>query len=138
MDSIEGKSLDKPDERREFSNGVAEMVTIGDVMIGRAVFQPGWRWSNDVKPIAQTDRCMILHQGYVVQGSLGVQAEDGTEKTLNPGEAYVIQPGHEAWVVGDETVHRYRLLATDGGVREAPQLNATLGSSSGHERAVRA
>jgi hypothetical protein len=102
MDSIEGKSLDEPDERREFSNGIAEMVTIGDVMIGRAVFQPGWRWSNDVKPIAGTDLCMILHQGYVVQGSLGVQAEDGTEKTLNPGEAYVIQPGHDAWVVGDE------------------------------------
>lgn len=103
MGKIEGKSLDKPDERREFPNGAAEMVTIGDVMIGRAVFQPGWRWSNDVKPIAGTERCMIHHKGYVVQGTLVVQAEDGSEVTLGAGDGYVIEPGHDAWVAGDDT-----------------------------------
>jgi hypothetical protein len=71
-------------------------------MIGRARFQPGWRWSNDVKPIAGTDRCMVLHEGYCVSGSAIIQAEDGTETRIGPGDGYVIQPGHDAWVVGDE------------------------------------
>lgn len=102
MGMVAKKSLDKPDETREFSNGISEMVTIGETMIGRARFEPGWRWSNDVKPIAQTDRCMILHKGYCVAGSMTVQADDGTEVSINPGDGYVIEPGHDAWVIGGE------------------------------------
>ncbi len=102
MATVEVKSLDKPDESRPFTNGVAEMVTIGGTLIGRARFEPGWRWSNDVKPIAGTERCMILHKGYVVAGAIVVQAEDGTETTIGAGDAYVIQPGHDAWVLGEE------------------------------------
>ena len=102
MGTVAVRSLDKADETRSFAHGVAEMVTIGGTLIGRARFEPGWRWSNDVKPIAGTERCMILHKGYVVSGSLDVQAEDGTETTLGPGDAYVIEPGHDAWVMGDE------------------------------------
>ena len=64
--------------------------------------EPGWRWSNDVKPIAGTDWCMVLHEGYCVSGSAIVRAEDGTETSVGPGDGYVIQPGHDAWVVGDE------------------------------------
>ncbi|MEX2422064.1 MAG: cupin domain-containing protein [Actinomycetota bacterium] len=102
MGKVEVKSLEKPDETRSFSNGVAEMVTIAGTMIGRARFEPGWRWSNDVKPIAQTERCMILHKGYVVSGSLVIQGEDGTETTIGAGDGYVIEPGHDAWVLGNE------------------------------------
>jgi hypothetical protein len=71
------RSLDQPDETRSFPNGAAEMVTIADTMIGRARFEAGWRWSNDVKPIAGTDWCMVLHEGYCVSGSAIVRAEDG-------------------------------------------------------------
>jgi hypothetical protein len=99
---IQVRSLDQPDETRSFPNGVVEMVTIADTMIGRARFEPGWRWSNDVKPIAGTDWCMVLHEGYCVAGSAVVRAEDGTETRIGPGDGYVIQPGHDAWVVGDE------------------------------------
>ncbi|MEX0985318.1 MAG: cupin domain-containing protein [Actinomycetota bacterium] len=102
MGRVTVRSLDKPDETRSFPNGVAEMVTMGETMVGRARFEPGWRWSNDVKPIAGTERCMILHKGYVVSGSLVIQAEDGTETTIGAGDGYVIEPGHDAWVMGDE------------------------------------
>jgi hypothetical protein len=102
MGKVEARSLDKADETRAFTNGVAEMVTLSGTMMVRARFEPGWRWSNDVKPIAGTERCMILHKGYVVSGSLVIQAEDGTETTLGAGDAYVIEPGHDAWVLGDE------------------------------------
>ena len=102
MGTVAVKSFDKPDETRTFSNGAAEMLTVGSTLIGRATLQPGWRWSNDVKPIAGTERCMILHKGYCVSGGLAVQAEDGTETQIGPGDGYEIQPGHDAWVVSDE------------------------------------
>ena len=102
MGTVQVRSRDQPDETRSFPNGAIEMVTIADTMIGRARFEPGWRWSTDVKPIAGTDRCMFLHEGYCVSGSAIVQAEDGSETRVGPGDGYVIQPGHDAWVVGDE------------------------------------
>ena len=91
--TVQVRSLEQPDETRSFPNGAVEMVTIADTMIGRARFQPGWRWSNDVKPIAGTDWCMVLHEGYCVSGSAIVRAEDGTETRVGPGDGYVIQPG---------------------------------------------
>ena len=103
MGEVTVKSLDKADETRTFSNGVAEMVTIDSTMVGRTRFQPGWRWSNDVKPIAGTEECMILHKGYCVSGGLVIQTEDGVETQIGPGDGYVIEPGHDAWVSGDET-----------------------------------
>ena len=90
------------------------MVTIADTMVGRARFEPGWRWSNDVKPIAGTDRCMVLHEGSCVSGSAIVQADDGTETRVGPGDGYVLQPGHDAWVVGE------RLKAAGATVIQAP------------------
>jgi hypothetical protein len=104
MGTVQVRSLDQADETRSFPNGAVAMVTIADTMIGRARFQPGWRWSNDVKPIAGagTDWCMVLHEGYRVSGSAIVRAEDGTETRVGPGDGYVIQPGHDAWLVGDE------------------------------------
>jgi hypothetical protein len=103
MGAVTVKSLDRPDETRTFPNGEAAMITIGSTMLGRATFQPGWRWSNDVKPIAGTERCMILHKGFCVSGGLVIQAEDGVETQIGPGDGYVIEPGHDAWVAGDET-----------------------------------
>jgi hypothetical protein len=90
--TIQVRSLDQPDETRSFPNGVVEMVTIADTMVGRARFQPGWRWSNDVKAIAETDWCMVLHEGYCVSGSAVVQAEDGTETRTDPATAMSSSP----------------------------------------------
>ena len=102
MASLEAKALDSPDETRTFEHGKVEVVRVGDANVGRAVFQPGWRWSNDVKPIAGTESCQSHHLGYVISGRLKVVHDDGTEAEVGPGSAYVITPGHDAWVAGDE------------------------------------
>lgn len=103
--SLQKKSLDSADEQRNTSGkGIVDIVTIGDVKLSRATFQPGWRWSEHVKPIAKTESCQTLHKGYLVSGRLAVRAADGNEEELRPGDGYVIQPGHDAWVVGDEPV----------------------------------
>jgi hypothetical protein len=102
MGGVMVKSLEEPDETRAFPNGATQMVTVGPMLLGRARMEPGWRWSNDVKPIAGTDQCMVLHKGYCVSGALVVRAEDGTETRIHAGDGYVIEPGHDAWVDGDE------------------------------------
>ena len=102
--SLQQKTLDSPDETRTFENGKAQVVTLGDFTASRLTFEPGWRWSENVKPIVGTESCQVLHTGYQVSGRLHVRLEDGTEEEVGPGEAYVIPPGHDAWVVGDEPV----------------------------------
>jgi hypothetical protein len=72
------------------------------VTVGRATFQPGWRWSVDVKPVAETELCQVTHTGYVLSGREVVRMADGTEVELGPGDAFVIGPGHDAWVIGDQ------------------------------------
>lgn len=97
------KSLDRPDESRSPSDsGRIDLVELGEATVGRATFQPGWRWSADVKPVAGTDLCQVTHTGYVVSGRQRVRMADGTEVELAPGDAFVIGAGHDAWVVGDE------------------------------------
>jgi class 3 adenylate cyclase len=96
------KRFDRPDETRPFEHGRVEVVELGELAIGRAIFEPGWRWSDHVKPIAGTDSCQYHHVGYVVSGALRVEMNDGASIELRPGDAYEIPPGHDAWVVGDE------------------------------------
>jgi uncharacterized cupin superfamily protein len=97
------KSLNRPEEMRPTADkGRIELVRLGDVTVGRATFEPGWRWSEHVKPIAGTDLCMATHLGYVVSGRPAVRMADGTELQLAPGDAFVVGAGHDAWVVGDE------------------------------------
>jgi hypothetical protein len=97
------RSIDKPDESRPFKgHGHMDVVTLGDFTLGRGVFEPGWRWSNDVKPIAGTDSCQTRHAGYCLSGQMTVRLDDGTEMTVGPGDVVVIEPGHDAWTVGDE------------------------------------
>jgi quercetin dioxygenase-like cupin family protein len=102
--SLQQKNLDTPDETRTFENGKAQVVTLGDFTASRLTFEPGWRWSEHVKPIAGTDSCQVLHTGYQVSGRLRIRMDDGMEKEYGPGDAYVIPPGHDGWVVGDEPV----------------------------------
>jgi hypothetical protein len=102
MAAAENKNIGTPDEVRKFTNGQMEIVNVGGGTVGRGTFQPGWKWSNDVKPIAGTDLCQQSHFGYVVSGTLHTVMADGTEFDSGPGHVMVIPPGHDAWVVGNE------------------------------------
>ena len=98
------KSLDAAEEVREFKGGKGqlELVDIANGGVGRATFQPGWRWSEHVKPIAKTDSCQSAHLGYYISGRMKVVMDDGQEEEFGPGDYAVIPPGHDAWIVGDE------------------------------------
>jgi hypothetical protein len=102
MQETEHKSFGQPDETRGFPNGQAEILRIGEAEIGRLVFQPGWRWSNDVKPIAGTESCEAPHFQYHVSGRLAIRMDDGTEFIAEPGDVTSLPKGHDAWVVGVE------------------------------------
>ena len=104
LQTTEQKSFDEPDEVREFPNGHADILKIGDGEVGRYTFEPGWRWSNDVKPIAETDSCEVPHFQYHLAGRLAVRMDDGTELIAGPGEITSLPSGHDGWVVGDEPV----------------------------------
>lgn len=97
------KSADSPDVVRPFAgHGHADVVHIAGMEAMRATFEPGWRWSQDVKPIAGTDSCQASHLGYCLQGSLTTRMDDGSEFTMTAGDFAAIPPGHDAWVDGDE------------------------------------
>ena len=103
MASMEVKSFDSPDEVREFEGrGRADVVNVGGRAVGRGTFEPGWRWSENVKPIAQTDSCEVSHLGYCVSGRMRVTMDDGSAGECGPGDVVAIPPGHDAEVVGDE------------------------------------
>ena len=100
----EHKSFTHPDEVRDFPNGKAEILAVGESQIGRLILQPGWRWSTDVKPIAQTSSCEAPHFQYHISGKLAIRMDDGTEFVAVPGDVTSLPKGHDAWVVGDEPV----------------------------------
>jgi hypothetical protein len=100
----EQKNFAEPDEVREFPNGRVEILEIGEGQVGRIVAEPGWRWSNDVKPIAGTHSCEAPHFQYHVSGRLAIRMDDGTELIAGPGDITSLPSGHDAWVVGDEPV----------------------------------
>jgi uncharacterized cupin superfamily protein len=103
MASVESKRFDSPDETRPFEGkGQADVVELAGQTVGRGTFEPGWKWSENVKPIAGTDSCEISHLGYVLSGSMKVYMDDGSEMEIAAGDAVAIPPGHDAEVVGDE------------------------------------
>ncbi len=104
MAGLEIKPLSSPEEVRPFQDGkgAAHVVTLTPGPVARGVFEPGWRWSEHVKPIAGTDSCHTAHLGYVVSGRMHVVMDDGSEGECGPGDAVYIAPGHDAWTVGDE------------------------------------
>ena len=102
MAGIETRNFESPDETRSPEKTTVELVNLAGGQIGRYTFQPGWRWSECIKPVVQTDTCQVEHVGYVVSGRLHVTHEDGTEGEAAAGDVYRIAPGHDAWVVGDE------------------------------------
>lgn len=98
------KSFGTPEEVREFPSGRLELIKVGGATIGRAVFEPGWRWATSVQPIAKTSSCEAPHFQYHVSGRLAIRMDDGTEIVAGPGDVTSLPSGHDAWVVGDEPV----------------------------------
>jgi hypothetical protein len=104
MDKSEVKNFDQPDEVRIFPKGKLELVKVGHKIIGRAILNPGWRWSTSVKPIAETESCLAPHFQYLVSGVLKVRMDNGEEFELRAGDISLLASGHDSWVVGDEPV----------------------------------
>jgi hypothetical protein len=101
---LEVASFEKPTESRSFKKGKVDLVKIGGVMVGRAVYEPGWRWSKSLKPKAKTKSCDATHFQYHLSGKLHIQMDDGSSRIVKAGEVSSIPPGHDAWVVGKERV----------------------------------
>jgi class 3 adenylate cyclase len=99
---LQKRSLDQPDDVRVFGRGRLEVVELNDAAFGRIVYEPGWRWTVDVQPIAQTDLCEIHHMGYVIAGQLHLEMRDGSSLDARAGDVFECPPGHDAWVVGDQ------------------------------------
>jgi hypothetical protein len=104
MKKMEVKSFSSPDDVRTFDKGRLELVKIGGVEIGKATFEPGWKWSESVKPIAKTDSCRAPHFQYHLAGVLKIVMDDGSEKEVRAGDVSFLPSGHDAWVVGNEPV----------------------------------
>jgi len=104
---LQRKSFDRPEAVRGFEHGHIDTVGLDETEVGRLTFEPGWRWANDVKPVVGTQTCLNRHIGVCLQGVLHVQLDDGTSLEIGPRDAYEIPPGHDAWVVGDETFITY-------------------------------
>jgi len=102
VSKFEAKSHDKPDEVRTPSKTRVEVVRLPGFTIGRLSAEPGWRWSECIKPVVGTASCQVAHVGYAISGRITVRMDDGSQKTIGPGESYTIPPGHDAWVEGNE------------------------------------
>jgi hypothetical protein len=103
MAKLTVKKFTSPEETRPFrAHGRVDLLSIEGGTVGRGIFEPGWRWSNDVKPIAGTKSCQAFHSGYVLSGRMHLIMDDGQEAEVGPGDYVVCPPGHDAWTVGDE------------------------------------
>lgn len=102
MAGVEARDFDSPDEARTPDKTRSEIVRMGGASVARLALEPGWRWSDCIKPVAGTESCQARHVGVVQEGRLHVRHDDGSEVELGPGNAYVIEPGHDAWVIGDQ------------------------------------
>lgn len=107
------KNFDNPDLRPELPKGHAALLQMGDLVLVRGTLDPGWRWSNDWRPIMGTPSCQLPHRGVVLSGRWHFEMDDGRAYDLGPGDAYSIPPGHDAWVLGDEPVTTIDILPAE-------------------------
>jgi quercetin dioxygenase-like cupin family protein len=95
-------NFDDPAEVRKFEKGRFEVYTVGPMTLGRATYEPGWKWSEHVGGATGEASCQVEHVGLVLSGSAAVKMDDGTEKVMGPGDFFYVPPGHDSWVVGEE------------------------------------
>jgi hypothetical protein len=112
MANLKAKSFDSPDEQRTPDKTTLDVIDLEGVKAARLTAQPGWKWSECIKPVVGGDSCQNRHVGAVVSGRLHLSHEDGTEVEVGPGDAYVFEPGHDAWVVGDEPFVAFEFEST--------------------------
>ncbi|MGO4103683.1 cupin domain-containing protein [Leifsonia sp. YAF41] len=108
---LEVKSHDAPDEHRTAERTRIEVNHLGEYSVGRFTFEPGWRWSDCIKPIVDTDSCQNNHVGYCISGTLEVQTDAGARAVITAGDSFSIPPGHDAYVVGDHDFVSLELLS---------------------------
>jgi hypothetical protein len=105
LEELEIKNFDHPDEVLKLDRCLLELMWVaGGACIGRVTLEPGWRWSESVKPISKTDLCQTSHFQYIISGNLGIRMEDGIQKECRAGDIVILPPGHDAWVVGNKPV----------------------------------
>jgi mannose-6-phosphate isomerase-like protein (cupin superfamily) len=104
MATIEKKNFYQPEQTKQIGRVKVEIITMGRLNFQRDTAEPGWRWSEDVKPVAKTESCQVNHLLYVISGRLRVRMNDGKEMEFNPGDMGLIPPGHDGWTVGDKPV----------------------------------
>jgi quercetin dioxygenase-like cupin family protein len=105
--------FEEPVERREFPLGTFELVQLGGMTVGRASYEPGWRWSEHVGAASGESMCQVEHVGFVLSGRAAVKMEDGTEKVMREGEFFHVPPGHDSWVVGDEPYVSLHIMGSE-------------------------
>ena len=118
MNELLIKRFEAPDEVREFEKGRFELVRVGDRVIGRAAYEPGWKWSTHVGPTAGTSSCQVEHVGLVISGRAAVAMDDGRQIVLKAGDLFQVGPGHDSWVVGDEPYVSLHLLEAEDYARQ--------------------
>ena len=118
VDDVILKRFEQPDEVRVFAKGRLEIVRIGGLTLGRASYEPGWRWSVDVGPTIGAERCTIEHVGMVLAGAATAALDDGRVFELKAGEVFYVPPvPHDSWVVGDEPYVSLHFLGADAYAR---------------------
>jgi cupin domain len=113
MDDVILKRFETPDEVVEFPKGRFETIRIGGMTLGRARYDPGWKWSQHNRPAVGTPSCQVEHLGIVLSGRAMVRMDDGREVELAPGQVFHIPPGHDSWVVGNEPYVSLHFLGAD-------------------------
>lgn len=127
MVKLQRRPFGDPDDARQIPFGVLETYDLGEIRVGRSVLQPGWRWSESVKPIARTEWCEYHHMGICVSGAARIQMREGSEILIEGGQLYEVPPGHDSWVVGDEP-----WITVDW----QPSTNFARGEGGGFDRVV--
>jgi quercetin dioxygenase-like cupin family protein len=118
--SLEIISTEVPARTQVFPLGRFDVFSVGDVEIGRAVYSPGWRWSEHVAPLVGAELCEVEHVGVVISGHAAVKMADGTERHMGPGDLFSIPPGHDSWVIGDEDYVSLHLVGSEQYARPRP------------------
>jgi len=102
LKQVDLRRFEKPDETRTFEKGKFETIKLGDMVIGRATYEPGWKWSEHVGKAAGQKSCPVEHVGMVVSGTAAVLMDEGTYYEMRAGDLFYVSPGHDSWVVGNE------------------------------------
>jgi hypothetical protein len=119
---MEVKYFSAPTDIKSFGNGKIEFVKVNDALISKITYKPGWKWSENIKPLAKTDLCMATHYMYLISGTLRVKMADGTEQVIKHGSISLIPPGHDAWVVGSEPAVGIDFQGVVDAARTSPEI----------------